>query len=151
MQWTGAWNASRVLGIDYKEPYGMTNDRALLKYLADGRWTPENQSSRFPRITFMNKSWYTQYSDIWLMDASYLRLKNVDLSYTLNNNRFLKKIGIGSFRAFISGYNLLTLFSELADIDIDPEEMTGSANLNGEYVYSYPNVRIYNIGFNISF
>ena len=85
------------------------------------------------------------------MDASYLRLKNVDLSYTLNNNRFLKKIGIGSFRAFISGYNLLTLFSELADIDIDPEEMTGSANLNGEYVYSYPNVRIYNIGFNISF
>lgn len=39
----------------------------------------------------MNKSWYTQYSDIWLMDASYLRLKNVDLSYTLNNNRFLKK------------------------------------------------------------
>lgn len=150
MQWTGAWNASRVLGIEYKEPFGMTNDRALLKYLADGRWTPENQNSRFPRITFKNKSWYTQSSDIWLMDASYLRLKNVELSYNFSG-KFLRKMGISSFRAFISGYNLLTLFSELADIDIDPEEMTGSANLSGEYVYSYPNVRIYNIGFNISF
>ena len=151
MQWTGAWNASRVLGIEYMEPFGMTNDRALLKYLADGRWTAENQNSRFPRITFRNKSWYTQSSNIWLMDASYLRLKNVELSYTFSSNKLLKKLGVSSLRAYVSGYNLLTLFSDLAKIDIDPEEMTGSANLNGEYVYSYPNVRIYNAGFNISF
>ena len=45
----------------------------------------------------------------------------------------------------------MTLFSELAEIDIDPEGMTGSADLNGDYVYSYPNVRIYNMGFNITF
>lgn len=151
MQWTGAWSASRVLGIEYKEPFGMTNDRSLLKYLADGRWTPENQTSRFPRITFMNKNWYKQSSDIWLMDASYLRLKNVELSYTLPQSNFLKKLGISSLRCYLSGYNLLTLFSELAEIDIDPEGMTGSADLNGDYVYSYPNVRIYNIGFNITF
>jgi TonB-linked SusC/RagA family outer membrane protein len=151
MQWTGAWNASRVLGIEYMEPFGMTNDRALLKYLADGRWTAENQNSRFPRITFKNKSWYTQNSNIWLMDASYLRLKNVELSYTFGGSKLLKKLGVSSLRAYVSGYNLLTLFSDLAKIDIDPEEMTGSANLNGEYVYSYPNVRIYNAGFNISF
>lgn len=151
MQWTGAWNASRVLGIEYMEPFGMTNDRALLKYLADGRWTESNQNSRFPRISFMNKSWYTQSSNIWLMDASYLRLKNVELSYTFSQSKFLRKLGISSLRAYVSGYNLVTLFSDLADIDIDPEEMTGSANLNGDYVYSYPNTRIYNAGFNISF
>lgn len=151
MQWTGAWHASRVLGVDYMEPYGMTNDRGLLQYIADGRWTPENQNSRFPRITFMNKSWYTQNSTLWLMDASYLRLKNVELSYTVPVGRALRKAGISSLRFYLSGYNLLTLCSELADIDIDPEGSTGSANLNGEYVYSYPNVRIYNIGFNISF
>lgn len=151
MQWTAAWNASRVLGIEYMEPYGMTNDRALLKYLANGRWTPDNPSSRFPRITFMNKSWFTQSSTMWLMDASYLRLKTMELSYSFKQSGFLKKLGISSIRTFVSGYNLLTLFSDLSDIDIDPEEMTGSANLNGEYVYKYPNVRIYNAGFNITF
>ena len=85
------------------------------------------------------------------MDASYLRLKNVELSYTFSQSKFLRKLGISSLRAYVSGYNLVTLFSDLADIDIDPEEMTGSANLNGDYVYSYPNTRIYNAGFNISF
>jgi hypothetical protein len=99
----------------------------------------------------MNKLWYTQSSDIWLMDASYLRLKNVELSYTIPQGRLLKRLGISSLRCYISGYNLLTLFSELAEIDIDPEGSTGSADLNGDYVYSYPNVRIYNAGFNISF
>lgn len=151
MQWTGAWNASRVLGSDYKSPFRDNNDGSLLKFLADGRWTPENPESRFPRITFMNKLWYTQSSDIWLMDASYLRLKNVELSYTIPQGRLLKRLGISSLRCYISGYNLLTLFSELAEIDIDPEGSTGSADLNGDYVYSYPNVRIYNAGFNISF
>lgn len=151
MQWTGAWHASRVLGVDYMEPYGMTNDRGLLQYIADGRWTPENQNSRFPRITFMNKSWYTQSSTLWLMDASYLRLKNVEFSYNVPVGSRLKKVGISSLRLYVSGYNLLTLFSDLADIDIDPEGSTGSADMNGDYVYSYPNVRIYNIGFNISF
>lgn len=151
MQWTGAWNASRVLGLDYNEPFGDTNDRSLLKFLADGRWTPENPNSRFPRITFMNKQWYTQSSDIWLMDASYLRLKNIEFSYTIPQGRVLKRLGISSLRCYISGYNLLTLFSELAEIDIDPEGSTGSASLNGDYVYSYPNVRIYNAGFNITF
>ena len=151
MQWTGAWGASRVLGSDYKSPFRDNNDGSLLKFLADGRWTPDNPESRFPRVTFMNKSWYTQSSDIWLMDASYLRLKNVELSYTIPQGRLLKRLGISSLRCYISGYNLLTLFSELADIDIDPEGSTGSADLNGDYVYSYPNVRIYNAGFNISF
>ena len=151
MQCTGEWKSSRVLVIEYMEPFGMTNDRALLKYLADGRWTESNQNSRFPRISFMNKIWYTQSSNIWLMDASYLRLKNVELSYTFSQSKFLRKLGISSLRAYVSGYNLVTLFSDLADIDIDPEEMTGSANLNGDYVYSYPNTRIYNAGFNISF
>lgn len=151
LQFTGAWNASRQLGIEYMEPYGMTNTRGLLKYLADGRWTAENPNSRFPRITFLNKNWYTMSSNIWLMDASYLRLKNVEISYTFNNTALMKRLGIGSLRAYLSGYNLLTLFSDLADIDIDPEEMTGTANANGEYIYKYPNVRIFNAGFNITF
>ena len=145
MQWTAAMNASRILDGEYRNAFGSTNSRMLLKFLADGRWTEENPNSRFPRLTFMNKSHYLQTSDLWLMNGSYLRLKTAEISYTLPQKDFLKKVGIESVRFYCNGYNLLTLFSDLNDIDIDPEGVTDGGNNN------YPNIRIYNFGVNISF
>ena len=145
MQWTAAMNASRILDGEYRNAFGSTNSRMLLKFLADGRWTEENPNSRFPRLTFMNKSHYLQTSDLWLMNGSYLRLKTAEISYTLLQKDFLKKVGIESVRFYCNGYNLLTLFSDLYDIDIDPEGVTDGGNNN------YPNIRIYNFGVNISF
>ena len=94
MQWTAAMNASRILDGEYRNAFGSTNSRMLLKFLADGRWTEENPNSRFPRLTFMNKSHYLQTSDLWLMNGSYLRLKTAEISYTLPQKDFLKKVGI---------------------------------------------------------
>ena len=145
MQWTAAMNASRILDGEYRNAFGSTNSRMLLKFLADGRWTEENPNSRFPRLTFMNKSHYLQTSDLWLMNGSYLRLKTAEISYTLLQKDFLKKVGIESVRFYCNGYNLLTLFSDLNDIDIDPEGVTDGGNNN------YPHIRIYNFGVNISF
>ena len=145
MQWTAAMNASRILDGEYRNAFGSTNSHMLLKFLADGRWTEENPNSRFPRLTFMNKSHYLQTSDLWLMNGSYLRLKTAEISYTLPQKDFLKKVGIESVRFYCNGYNLLTLFSDLNDIDIDPEGVTDGGNNN------YPNIRIYNFGVNISF
>lgn len=82
MQWTAAMNASRILDGEYRNAFGSTNSRMLLKFLADGRWTEENPNSRFPRLTFMNKSHYLQTSDLWLMNGSYLRLKTRRFLYT---------------------------------------------------------------------
>lgn len=145
MQWTGAWNASRVLDGEMRMPFGSENTRSLLTFLADGRWTEENQDSRFPRITLMNKSHYLTNSTLWLMDASYLRLKTMEVSYTLHSKKYLSLLGISSCKLYISGYNLLTLFSELYDLDIDPE-----GNTSG-WDNTYPNNRIYNFGFNLTF
>lgn len=145
MQWTGAWHASRVLGGEMRIPFGSQNSRTLLTYLAEDRWTPENPDARFPRISFLNKTHYIADSDLWLLDGSYLRLKTAEISYTLKNMKGLSKAGISSCKFYISGYNLLTLFSELEKIDIDPEGYT-----NG-YDNQYPNNRIYNIGINITF
>ncbi len=147
MQWTGAWNASRVLEGLMRLPFGDKNSNALLTYLAEGAWTPENQEdARFPRISRTNKMHNNMTaSDLWLMDASYLRLKTAEISYTISGNKKLKKAGISSLKVYLSGYNLLTLFSELEKLDIDPE-----GNTNG-IDNQYPNSRIYNIGFNISF
>ena len=146
MQWTAALHASRMLSEEYRDAFGSTNSRMLLKFLADGRWTEGNEEdARFPRLTFRNKSHYTEQSDLWLMDGSYLRLKTAEISYTFSKYDLLKKVGIESIKLYCNGYNLLTLFSDLNDIDIDPEGMTsGSSN-------TYPNIRIYNFGVNISF
>lgn len=145
MQWTAAMNASRILEGEYRNAFGSTNSRMLLKFLADGRWTEENPCSRFPRLTFMNKTHYLEDTDLWLMNGSYLRLKTAEISYTFQNKDFLKKIGVESVRLYCNGYNLLTLFSDLNDIDIDPEGKTSGGD------NTYPNVRIYNFGINVSF
>lgn len=145
MQWTAAWHASRVLGGEMRIPFGSQNSRTLLTYLVDDRWTPENQDARFPRISFMNKTHYTADSDLWLLNGGYLRLKTAELSYTLSSKSFMKRFGMNSCKFYVSGYNLLTLFSELYDIDIDPESNTGGHN------NKYPNNRIYNVGINITF
>jgi hypothetical protein len=149
MQWTGAMHASRLLSGEYRSAFGTNNARSLLQFLADGRYTPETAATaRFPRLTFANKSYNELDSSLWMLDGSYLRLKTAELSYILSGARWLSKAGISSAKVYVNGYNLLTLFSDLAKIDIDPEGLTGGA---GASAYSYPNNRIYNFGINLNF
>lgn len=143
MQWTGAAHVSRLLAVEYRSPFGTTNNRGLLQYMADERWTPESAgTATMPRFTFANKVHNQQTSSLWLRDASYIRLKNIELGYTLPVSS-LKKIGVQSLRVFANGYNLLT-FSGLKKLDIDPEGNTGNS-------YNYPNIQIFNFGLNIKF
>ena len=118
----------------------------LLKFLANDSWTPNHTNARFPRMTFTRKQHYLEDSDLWLMDGSYLRLKVLDIGYTFGQSKALSKVGIKSLRIYLSGYNLLTFFSELNDMDIDPEGTTGGSTID-----SYPNVRIFNLGVNLAF
>lgn len=85
---------------------------------------PRTPDARFPRLTFLNKSHYLEDSDLWLMDGSYLRLKVAEIGYTFRDIPAFRKVGVKSLKVYFSGYNLLTLFSDLNDIDIDPEGAT---------------------------
>jgi TonB-linked SusC/RagA family outer membrane protein len=145
MQWTAAMKASRMIDDEYRDIFGSTNSKMLLKFLADKRWHEGNEkNAKYPRLTFMNKNHYLEDSSLWKIDASYLRLKVAELSYTFNQYEVFKKLGIHSVRVYMNGYNLLTLFSDLYKIDVDPEgQPNGSA--------AYPNAKIYNCGINITF
>ena len=143
MQWTGATNVSRLLQVEYRSPFGTTNDRGLLEYMANERWTPETAgTATMPRFTFANKVHNQQTSSLWSWDASYIRLKNLEIGYNMPLSA-LQKVGIQSLRVFANGYNLLT-FSKLKKLDIDPEGNTGNS-------YNYPNIQIFNFGFNVKF
>ena len=107
----------------------------------DDRWTPETASTAtLPRASFTSKINNYADSDLWLADASYLRLKNIEIAYKLNIP-FLKKAGIKQLRIFGSGYNLLTIDKlKIAD----PESNTGK---NPEY----PVMRVFNLGLRVGF
>jgi len=141
MLWSGATNTSRMLGDIYKTAFGETGSRSLLQYMADGRWTPETAASAtYPRMSLTGATYNAKNSDFWLKDASYLRLKNIELGYNIKASS-LRSIGIKNLRAYLNGYNLIT-FDKLKIAD--PESKTASDS-------QYPIVKIFNIGLKVDF
>ncbi len=140
MQWTGAANVSRSLGIEYRIPFTNAGGRGLLDYFYEDCWTQENTDGTLPRAAENSETWNSDNSTLWLRDASNLRLKTLTLAYTFNSPR-LKSAGIKGLSISLSGYNLLT-FTNLKLMD--PESM---ANNFG----AYPLVKVYTLGLNINF
>ena len=142
MQWVGADNVSRMYDIEYRIPFTNAGKRGLLTYFYDGCWTEENQlGAKYPRASETSESWNSEASTLWLVDASYLRLKSLNFGYTLADNKVLKKLGVNSLGLTFSGYNLLT-FSPLKYLD--PESNPGRMG-------DYPLVKLYSFGLNLNF
>ena len=141
MTWAGAAKTSRFLSGSYREPFGPLNSKSLMKYMIDEAWTPEKGNAALaPAISFTSKANNYKNSDLWLRDASYLRLKNVEIGYSLPKS-VLKKMHIGQLRVFASGYNLLT-FDGLKVCD--PETTSTGTPM-------YPIVAVINMGLKLSF
>ena len=86
------------------------------------RWTNEDQKTTIPRISYLDEIGNSRFSDRWIEDASYLRLKTVRLSYSLPlNTTFLNGLTL-----WASGNNLWTLTRYLGS---DPEFSSGNAVL----------------------
>lgn len=102
-------------------------------------WTPENRDAKMPRIALSKTSNNLEYSDFWLQDGSYIRLKNMQLGYTLPQ-KTLKRLGIENLRVYYSGENLLTLHKMM--VDADPEL---------DSLYDFPVNRIHAIGVSVVF
>jgi TonB-linked SusC/RagA family outer membrane protein len=110
-------------------------------WLYDGRWTADNPiNSVYPRAFNSSDPRNSVYADFWLRDASFLRLKSAELSYTLPVDIFAK-YGISKVRVYVSGSNLFSL-DKMKKYNIDPE----TNNITG---VNYPQTRIYRFGLNI--
>ena len=111
-------------------------------------WSPENPSNTVPAL-YLGTGWYEggyggvqAYPSTYnLQDASYLRLKNVNLSYTLPR-QLTDKIKSQGITVYVSGDNLLTF----TDYDGADPERTGEGRMA-----QYPQVRIVNMGLNVKF
>lgn len=143
MQWAGLGNAqtgNKILPFTFNAQNGY--GQALEEHL--DRWTPENPNARYPRVSAGSNSYNERTSTFWLKSSSYLRLKNIELSYTLPKS-WTSHIHINGIKVFANGYNLITI-SGIKDRD---PELLGFTN--GTATGLIPNTRAYNFGINIQF
>lgn len=110
---------------------------------ADNRFSPSNTNGTYPRVTDRASNAISgglYNNTFWLNNASFFRLKNVQLGYNFNAP-FLSKIKVSGLRVYASGFNLFTITKVK---DYDPEGTSGS----GQF---YPQQRILNLGVNVKF
>ena len=142
MQWTGAWNIDRMLS-ELRQPLGDTQNKGLLLYQYENTWrsSEDSYTAKFPRITATNrKNNFEKGSDLYLINASYLRLKNIEIGYNFDFP-FMRKLKLNSCRMYVNGYNLLTFTA----FDWGDPESRQSDRPN------YPLTRVFNIGLKLGF
>ncbi|SDM89419.1 SusC/RagA family TonB-linked outer membrane protein [Kriegella aquimaris] len=109
------------------------------------RWTGEGTSNDFPRLTDDDTNGnFSRASDFYLEDGSYVRLKTIQLGYTLPSD-VVGKIGVQKLRLYITGENLLT-FTKYTGYD--PEIGGDILGIDRGY---YPQARSYMVGVNLQF
>ncbi len=133
--------ANESFWIDASDMSPFVGDTQLLKEIDKSHWSEDNRDiyAFWPRYSSYRNYNNTQVSTWWMRDGSFLRLKQLEMGYTLPN-RLTKQLRIDNFRVYLSGTNLLS-WSRFKMWD--PE--MGSSGLN------YPLQRTYNIGVNITF
>ncbi len=149
MLFQGAMGGLQLVGLTESGDIGN-----YLKYDYDHRWTIDNPTSEYPRLTNRNNRYYTNVgsgggftggsgggiNDYFLKSNNYLRLKNVEIGYNLPSE-IGSKIGLANFRVYVNGLNFIT-FDKIKVWD--PEATTTS----GQY---YPQARVLSAGVRVAF
>jgi TonB-linked SusC/RagA family outer membrane protein len=104
------------------------------------RWTPDNPDASLPRLSLNANGNNYVTSSFWLKDATYIRLKNVEVAYTFKSE-FLSKLKLTGVRVYANGQNLFTLTDIL---NVDPENTSSLG-------WYYPQQKTFNFGLNVQF
>jgi TonB-linked SusC/RagA family outer membrane protein len=131
--------------------YPFQNNGTSPAYMLADRWhreDPYNPGSKwiegtYPAIRKDNTSHVNyQTNDFWLTNVHYLRLKNLELGYSIPK-KLIKRFGLSKLRVYANGTNLFSL-DDVKKIEIDPE-------ISSDNGLVYPQQRLYNFGFNLTF
>ena len=131
----------------------------MLTDFYEGRWradnsAEENLNARWPKAFIKQTygdTWNGVASTWWLRNASFLRLKSVELGYTLPAS-ITRKIGIEKFRVYVNGNNLFTIDKmKVCDPEIGSSYNDDGALINSNGILGYPLQRMVTVGTNITF
>ena len=109
------------------------------------RWHGEGTSNTVPRFTWANNNDNYRVSDLYVKNGSYMRLKNIQLGYTLPKT-LTSKVFISSLRVYVAAENLLTLTGYKG---FDPEISYDASSGIDRGIY--PQARTFTVGLNLNF
>jgi TonB-linked SusC/RagA family outer membrane protein len=120
-------------------PYDLNQQSAYY----EGRWISNRltPNAEYPAAFDTGSNSYREVSTVWVKDNSFLRLKNVELSYSLNK-QVLKSIGCDSFKLFIAGNNLAFIYDNVKINDPESKSETG---------WFYPQQKLISTGLSLTF
>lgn len=132
----------KILDNDYLSLMhnGSSTGRTWSKEILN-HWTPENKYTDVPRLTTDNLGW-TQASTRFLYSATYARLKNLTLGYSLPKT-LASKWGLNNLKLTLTGENLFTFYGHDG---MDPEQ-----TVDGTTYYRYPAMRTFSAGLSLTF
>ena len=136
MFFQGVGQRDRIVNDNFVRPL---NDASIFEHQLD-YWTPQNTDARYPRI--LNKSDANhnyENSDYWMINAGYLRMKNLTLGYTIPR-KVLSSTGFSRVRVYFTANNLFTISDFVPGMD--PEASSA---------WAYPFARTYSFGLNVQF
>ncbi|MBI6118139.1 TonB-dependent receptor [Salegentibacter maritimus] len=125
----------------WTEPLGISGGSITKRWR--NAWTEDSPSSSLPSIK-VNDTWNRRQSSFWVSDLSYLKIKNIQLSYDVSKS-IMDDLGLKSATAYMNMSNVYTFVNNDYE-GFDPERSTFDS---GGYVYPAP--RIMTIGLNINF
>lgn len=140
----GVGNVTTIFGGQAMQPFSGTGPAAagFFRDVYENRWRADNPdpNAKYPRPSAIENQNNRLTSTFWQSDASYLRLRNATLGYTVNKN-FSNRLHMRQLRFYVSGFNLLT-FSKIKLFDPEIVNTQGAG---------YPPTRIVSIGLNANF
>ena len=137
-----------VQGIDiypyHNVSWPLFNGAGITKDHFNNSWTPETPDAKYPRLSLYKRGSQinAKNSTFWLRDASYLRLKNIQLGYTFPSE-LTKRINVSKIRVYLNAQNYLT-FSKYKVTD--PEK-----DIERQDIFEYPTTKIFSTGFQLIF
>lgn len=134
---------AEMLAFDLNTPaYFADRWHRVDPYDSNSKWIP----GKWPATRLVTDAGAIYYeSDIWRKNASYVRMKSIELGYTIPN-KIPRKVGIENIRVYFNAHNVFTICDPFVKA-FDPEKIEGT-NSSG---FTYPLTRSYNVGFSINF
>ncbi len=139
----GTGNVDIYLNGAGLQPFSLGSTRGNLFTEIRDRWTPDNPNPTpfYPRLTYGTDNMNYETSSWWVKNGAFIRLQNLEFSYTLPKKEWFPKLGLSNFRIYFLGYNLVT-FSKFKMWDVELGDGKGAM---------YPLIKTFNIGIDCRF
>lgn len=146
-QFQGVGKANAYISGAYTQPSvsGGTFQKGHLD-----NWTPDNPDAKYPRLSYTSNL-NTKNSTFWMADASYLRLKNVQLTYTVPK-KVIRTLQLKGLMVYVNATNLFTISRYYDGYDPETAYSGGAQGARtGSIGNNYPLVRTYTFGVEVKF